>query len=133
MKKIIAVLLSIMLAFGVATSAFAAVVDPSDSVARTPTITEPDDSRFDDEEKPSTTHPVEEVPSTDAPTTEVPTTEAPLTTGPSTSDPEIPDSETEPSILDRIYNAIMIFVKEMIQIIDDSCDKLIDFIDRHIN
>ena len=125
MKKIIAILLSFMLAFGVTTSALA-TADPTDSPETTTAVTKPDDSRFDNEEIPSTTCP--------APSTDASTTAAPLTTAPATPvEPEIPDTEKEPSVLDRIYNAIMIFIKEMIQIIDDSCDKLIDFIDRHSN
>lgn len=121
MKKIIAVLLSIMLTFGIATSALA-VSNPTDSPEITTAVTKPDDSRVDDEETPSTTCPVL-------------STDAPLTTekAPADVDPKIPEAEKEPSILDRLYNAIMIFIKEMVQIIDDSCDKLIDFIDRHNN
>ena len=118
MKKIIAVLLSIMLTFGIATSAFA-VADTTET-----TTTEPDDPRLDEVETPSDAPEVEELPSTTHPSTTAPATP---------TDPEIPDAEKEPSILDRVYNAIMIFIKEMIQIIDDSCDKLIDFIDRHSN
>lgn len=124
MKKIIAVLLSIMLTFGIATSAFAVADTTETTTTVETTTTEPDDPRLDEVETPSDAPEVEELPSTTHPSTTAPATP---------TDPEIPDAEKEPSILDRVYNAIMIFIKEMIQIIDDSCDKLIDFIDRHSN
>ena len=124
MKKIIAVLLSIMLTFGVATSAFAVADTTETTTTVETTTTEPDDPRLDEVETPSDAPEVEELPSTTHPSTTAPAIP---------TDPEIPDAEKEPSILDRVYNAIMIFIKEMIQIIDDSCDKLIDFIDRHSN
>ena len=124
MKKIIAVLLSIMLTFGIATSAFAVADTTETTTTVETTTTEPDDPRLDEVETPSDAPEVEELPPTTHPSTTAPATP---------TDPEIPDTEKEPSILDRVYNAIMIFIKEMIQIIDDSCDKLIDFIDRHSN
>ena len=122
MKKIIAILLSFMLAFGVTTSALA-TADPTDSPEMTTMVTKPDDSKFNDEEIPSTTFP--------APSTDAPTTEAPLTTAPDISiepelppiDPEIPDTEKVGSILDRIYTAIRNFITEIVDIISQIIGK----------
>lgn len=108
MKKIIAVLLSIMLAFGVATSALA-VADTTESTTTVETtITQPEDPRLDGEETPS-----------DAPSTE---TDAPTTS---------PDENEEPSFLDRIDSAILNFIKEMVKIIGDAWDSLVAFLDQY--
>lgn len=108
MKKIIAVLLSIMFAFGVATSAFA-VADITESTTTVETtITQPEDPRLDGEETPSDAPPTE----TDAPTTS-------------------PDENEEPSFLDRIDSAILNFIKEMVKIIGDAWDSLVAFLDQY--
>lgn len=106
MKKIIAVLLSIMLAFGVATSAFA-VADTTDTSSISVFETEtPSDAPATD---------------TDAPATE---------TDPST-ETDAPTEDKEPSFLDRIDSAILNFIKEMVKIIGDAWDSLVAFLDQY--
>lgn len=106
MKKIIAVLLSIMLAFGVATSAFA-VADTTDTSSISVSETEtPSDAPATD---------------TDAPATE---------TDPST-ETDAPIEDKEPSFLDRIDSAILNFIKEMVKIIGDAWDSLVAFLDQY--
>jgi hypothetical protein len=106
MKKIIAVLLSIMLAFGVATSAFA-VADTTDTTSISISETEtPSDAPATD---------------TDAPATE---------TDPST-ETDAPAEDEEPSFLDRIDSAILNFIKEMVKIIGDAWDSLVAFLDQY--
>lgn len=106
MKKIIAVLLSIMLAFGVATSAFA-VADTTDTSSISVSETEaPSDAPATD---------------TDALATE---------TDPST-ETDAPAEDEEPSFLDRIDSAILNFIKEMVKIIGDAWDSLVAFLDQY--
>ena len=106
MKKIIAVLLSIMLAFGVATSAFA-VADTTDtssiSVSETETLS-------------------------DAPATD---TDAPATETDPSTETDAPTEDKEPSFLDRIDSAILNFIKEMVKIIGDAWDSLVAFLDQY--
>lgn len=121
MKKIIAVLLSIMLTFGVAASAFAATDTTESTTSVESTITEPDDPRLDEVETPS------DVPTTD---TDVPATETDPSTdtdAPTTS----PSENEEPSFLDRIDSAILNFIKEMVKIIGDAWDSLVVFLDQY--
>ena len=114
MKKIIAILLSIMLAFGVATSALA-VADTTESTTTVETtITEPEDPRLDEVETPS-----------DAPATE--TNPSAETDAPTTS----PSENEEPSFLDRIDSAILNFIKEIVKIIGDAWDSLVAFLDQY--
>lgn len=106
MKKIIAVLLSIMLAFGVATSAFA-VAETTDTTSISISETEtPSDAPATD---------------TDAPATE---------TDPST-ETDAPTEDEEPNFLDRIDSAILNFIKEMVKIIGDAWDSLVAFLDQY--
>jgi hypothetical protein len=106
MKKIIAVLLSIMLVFGVATSAFA-VANTTDTTSISASEAEtPSDAPATD---------------TDAPATE---------TDPST-ETDAPTEDEEPSFLDRIDSAILNFIKEMVKIIGDAWDSLVAFLDQY--
>lgn len=106
MKRIIAILLSLMLAFGVATSAFA-VSDVTD-------LTEPTSVSSEEVETPS-----------DPPATE--TDPSTSTDDPTTS----PSEDEEPSFLDRIDSAILNFIKEMVKIIGDAWDSLVVFLDQY--
>ena len=110
MKKIIAVLLSIMLTFGVVTSAFA-VADATDTTSVSVSEVEtPSDAPATDTDVPATeTDPSTE---TDAPTTS-------------------PNESEEPSFLDRIDSAILNFIKEMVKIIGDAWDSLVAFLDQY--
>lgn len=113
MKKIIAVLLSIMLAFGVATSAFA-VADTTDTTSVSISDVEtPSDAPATDTDAPAT--------DTDAPATE---------TDPST-ETDAPTEDEEPSFLDRIDSAILNFIKEMVKILGDAWDSLVAFLDQY--
>ena len=110
MKKIIAVLLSIMLIFGVATSAFA-----------TSETTDTTSVSISEAETPSDAPATD----TDAPATETdPSTE---TDAPTTS----PSEDEEPSFLDRIDSAILDFIKEIVKIIGDAWDSLVAFLDQY--
>lgn len=107
MKKIIAVLLSIMLAFGVATSAFA-VADTTNTTSISASEAEtPSDAPATDTD----------VPATD---TDVPSTET-----------DAPTEDEEPSFLDRIDSAILNFIKEIVKIIGDAWDSLVAFLDQY--
>lgn len=107
MKKIIAVLLSIMLTFGVATSAFA-VADTTNTTSISASETEtPSDAPATDTD----------VPATD---TDVPSTET-----------DAPAEDEEPSFLDRIDSAILNFIKEIVKIIGDAWDSLVAFLDQY--
>lgn len=107
MKKIIAVLLSIMLAFGVATSAFA-VADTTNTTSISASEAEtPSDAPATDTD----------VPATD---TDVPSTET-----------NAPTEDEEPSFLDRIDSAILNFIKEIVKIIGDAWDSLVAFLDQY--
>lgn len=106
MKKIIAVLLSIMLTFGVATSAFA--------VADTTNTTSISASEV-------------ETPS-DAPATD---TNAPATETDPSTETDAPTEDEETSFLDRIDSAILNFIKEIVKIIGDAWDSLVAFLDQY--
>ena len=106
MKRIIAILLSLMLAFGVATSAFAA----SDVT----NLTEATSISSEEVETPSDPPATETDPSTN---TDTPTTS--------------PSENEEPSFLDRIDSAILTFIKEMVKIIGDAWDSLITLLDQY--
>jgi hypothetical protein len=107
MKKIIAVLLSIMLAFGVATSAFA-VADTTDTTSVSISEAEtPSDAPATDTDAPAT--------DTDAPSTET----------------DAPTEDEEPSFLDRIDSAILNFIKDIVKILGDAWDSLVAFLDQY--
>ena len=107
MKKIIAVLLSIVLAFGVATSAFA-VADTTNTTSI---------SAFEAETPSDAPATDTDVPATD---TDVPSTET-----------DAPTEDEEPSFLDRIDSAILNFIKEIVKIIGDAWDSLVAFLDQY--
>lgn len=106
MKKIIAVLLSIMLTFGVATSAFAVADTTNTTSISASEVETPSDAPATD---------------TDAPATE---------TDPST-ETDAPAEDEEPGFLDRIDSAILNFIKEIVKIIGDAWDSLVAFLDQY--
>ena len=106
MKKIIAVLLSIMLTFGVAASAFA-----------TSETTDTTSVSISEVETPS-----------DAPATD---TDAPATEADPSTETDAPTEDEEPSLLDRIDSAILNFIKEIVKIIGDAWDSLVAFLDQY--
>ena len=110
MKKIIAVLLSIMLAFGVASSAFATSEITDTTSVSISEVETPSDAPATDTDAPAT----ETDPSTE---TDVPTTS--------------PNESEEPSFLDRIDGAILNFIKEIVKIIGDAWDSLVAFLDQY--
>ena len=106
MKKIIAVLLSIMLTFGIATSAFATSETIDTTSVSISEVETPSDAPATD---------------TDAPATE---------TDPST-ETDAPTDDEEPSLLDRIDSAILNFIKDIVKIIGDAWDSLVAFLDQY--
>lgn len=130
MKKIIAVLLSIMLTFGVATSALAAT-DTTESAttavesttAVEMTTAKPGDPELDIEDTPSDAPSVEELPST----TVVPSTEDPTTSPDMDVEPEeIPDSPEYGGPLSHLYYA---FINLLVVIAEISYAVTIDIYD----
>ena len=110
MKKIIAVLLSIMLTFGIVTSVFATSETTDTTSVSISEVETPSDAPATDTDAPAT----ETDPSTE---TDVPTTS--------------PNESEEPSLLDRIDSAILNFIKEIVKIIGDAWDSLVAFLDQY--
>jgi hypothetical protein len=122
MKKIIAVLLSIMLAFGVATSALA-MADTTESTTTVESTTavemttaKPEDPGLEEKDPAATP----DEPVTEDSTDPISTTEAPLTTAPviieEETDISIPDTMDE-TPLDALYKAFL----NLITVITEIC------------